>query len=300
MTTNLQPLTLENLPLFRRGKVRDTYDLGDALLMVATDRASAFDVVLPEPVPNKGRILTRMSAFWFEATRELTPNHLISTDVADLPEVALPYRNELEGRFMIVKKAERIDVECVVRGYLAGSGWAEYRQSGTICEEPLPAGLVESSRLDKPVFTPAAKNDSGHDANISVAHMESLLGEDLTEQLKNASLGLYGYAERYARKRGIIIADTKFEFGFVDGELILIDEMLTPDSSRFWDVDLYVPGRAQDSFDKQPLRDWLIATGWDRNPPAPSLPAEVVRATAERYQTAFERLTEMEFSGTGV
>ncbi|CAN5165443.1 phosphoribosylaminoimidazolesuccinocarboxamide synthase [soil metagenome] len=296
MTTYLQELLLEGLPLFRRGKVRDTYDLGDNLLMVATDRVSAFDVVLSEPVPNKGAILTGMSTFWFELTRDLTPNHVVSTDVCDLPEIATPFRNALDRRFMIVKKAERIDIECVVRGYLAGSGWAEYKQDGAVCEEPLPAGLVESSRLDKPIFTPAAKNDSGHDENISIARMEAAVGKELTDQLKNASLALYGFAERYARKRGIIIADTKFEFGFINGQLTIIDEMLTPDSSRFWDVNLYEAGRPQDSFDKQPLRDWLMETGWDRNPPAPSLPASVIQATADRYRTAFERLTEMEFT----
>lgn len=296
MTAHLRELVLEGLPLFRRGKVRDTYDLGDNLLMVATDRVSAFDVVLPQPVPDKGTVLTRMSSFWFDLTRELTPNHVVSTNPADLPDIAMPYRDALDGRFMIVKKAERIDIECVVRGYLAGSGWAEYQQSGAVCGEPLPQGLVESSRLDKPIFTPAAKNDSGHDENISVSHMESIVGKELTDQLKNVSLALYGFAERYAYKRGIIIADTKFEFGFIDGNLTVIDEMLTPDSSRFWDVNLYEAGRPQDSFDKQPLRDWLIETGWDRNPPAPSLPANVVQATADRYRTAFERLTEMEFA----
>ncbi len=296
MATHLREFLIEGLPLFRRGKVRDTYDLGENLLMVATDRVSAFDVVLPQPVPGKGAVLTRMSSFWFDLTRELAPNHAVSTDPDELPDAAKPYGDALDGRFMIVRKAERIDIECVVRGYLAGSGWAEYQQSGTVCGEPLAPGLIESSRLDKPIFTPAAKNDSGHDENISVAHMETLVGKQLTDQLRNASLALYGFAERYARERGIIIADTKFEFGFVDGTLTVIDEMLTPDSSRFWDVSLYAPGRAQDSFDKQPLRDWLVASGWDRNPPAPSLPASVVSATADRYRTAFERLTEMEFT----
>lgn len=290
MTTSLSELTLEDIPLYRRGKVRDTYDLGDSLLMVATDRVSAFDVVLPQPVPGKGRVLTQMASFWFELTRDMTPNHVISTDPNDLPREAIPYRDELAGRFMIVKKAQRIDVECVVRGYLAGSGWTEYQQHGTVCRDPLPKGLVESSRIDKPIFTPAAKADTGHDENISMAQMRDLIGNELTDQLANASLALYGFAERYARDRGIIIADTKFEFGFVDGKLTLIDEMLTPDSSRFWDVDLYQPGRPQDSFDKQPLRDWLVDIGWDKSPPAPSLPPDVVRATADRYQTAYERL----------
>lgn len=290
MTTSTDNLVLNELPLFRRGKVRDTYDLGDRLLMVATDRVSAFDVVLPQPVPEKGRILTGMSAFWFNLTRDLVPNHLVSVDPADLPVEVQHRSSDLDGRFMIVKKAERVDVECVVRGYLAGSGWAEYREHGTVCGDTLPSGLIESSRLDKPIFTPAAKNDSGHDQNISVATMASMVGKPLTERLANTSLALYGFAERYARDRGIIIADTKFEFGFVDGHLTVIDEMFTPDSSRFWDVSMYEPGRAQDSFDKQPLRDWLIEIGWDRNPPAPQLPPEVVEATALRYRTAYERL----------
>ena len=290
MTTSTNNLVINELKLFRQGKVRDTYDLGDHLLMVASDRVSAFDVVLPQPVPEKGRILTQMSTFWFNLTRELVPNHLVSTDPADLPPEISHRAEDLDGRFMIVKKAERVDIECVVRGYLAGSGWVEYQDSGTVCGDPLPVGLVESSRLDKPIFTPAAKNDSGHDENISVAAMKSMVGSELTERLANTSLALYGFAERYARDRGIIIADTKFEFGFVDGQLIVIDEMFTPDSSRFWDVSLYAPGRAQDSFDKQPLRDWLIESGWDRNPPAPQLPPEVVEATSHRYRTAYERL----------
>lgn len=290
MTVSTGSYTINELPLFRRGKVRDTYDLGDTLLMVATDRVSAFDVVLPQIVPNKGRILTQMSTFWFNLTRDLVPNHLVSTDVSDLPAEIRHRSDELDRRFMIVQKAERIDIECVVRGYLAGSGWAEYSATGTVCDERLPAGLIESSRLDKPIFTPAAKNDTGHDENISVSRMKELVGSALTEQLANTSLALYGFAERYARDRGIIIADTKFEFGFIDGTLTVIDEMFTPDSSRFWDVELYEPGRPQDSFDKQPLRDWLIESGWDRNPPPPQLPADVVEATALRYQTAYDRL----------
>jgi phosphoribosylaminoimidazole-succinocarboxamide synthase len=295
VTVSVDDPIIEELPLFRRGKVRDTYDLGDALLMVATDRVSAFDVVLPQPVPDKGRILTMMSTFWFELTRDLVPNHLITTDAADLPENLDRYREYLDGRFMIVKKAERVDIECVVRGYLAGSGWAEYREHGTVCGDPLPPGLIESSRLPTPIFTPAAKADTGHDENISIAEMKSRIGSELTDRLANTSLTLYGFAERFARHRGIIIADTKFEFGFVDGTLILIDEIFTPDSSRFWDVNLYEPGRSQDSFDKQPLRDWLIESGWDRNPPAPSLPSEIVEETAARYRTAYERLTDAKY-----
>lgn len=290
MTTSVGDILIPELPLFRRGKVRDTYDLGDELLMVASDRVSAFDVVLPQPVPDKGKILTQMSTFWFNLTRELVPNHLISTDAADLPEVIQHRAADLAGRFMIVRKAERIDIECVVRGYLAGSGWAEYKEHGTVCGDHLPAGLIESSRLDKPIFTPAAKNDTGHDENISIATMKSMVGARLTDRLANTSLALYGFAERFARERGIIIADTKFEFGFIDGALTVIDEMFTPDSSRFWDVNDYTPGRAQDSLDKQPLRDWLIESGWDRNPPPPDLPDDVVAATANRYQTAYERI----------
>lgn len=298
MALELNTLITE-LPLFRRGKVRDTYDLGDNLLMVASDRVSAFDVVLPQVVPDKGRILTAMSVFWFNLTRELVPNHLVSTDIKDLPEEVQHRAEELDGRFMIVRKAERVDIECVVRGYLAGSGWVEYKDRGTVCGDGLPPGLIESCRLDKPIFTPAAKNDIGHDENISVAEMESRVGASLTRRLANASLALYSFAERYARERDIIIADTKFEFGFVDGELTVIDEMFTPDSSRFWDVNIYEPGRPQESLDKQPLRDWLIETGWDRNPPPPSLPPDVVEATRNRYQTAYNRLVEKEQIASG-
>lgn len=294
MATAISDLSLDGLPLFRRGKVRDTYDLGDSLLMVATDRVSAFDVVLPQPIPGKGRVLTTMSAFWFNLTADMTPNHLISTDVADLPESVAAHREQLEDRFMIVKKAERIDIECVVRGYLAGSGWAEYREHGTVCGERLPGGMLESGRIDKPIFTPAIKADSGHDENIPVDRMRDIVGSNLTDRLANVSLALYGFAERYARDRGIIIADTKFEFGFIDGELTLIDEVLTPDSSRFWDVEQYEAGRSQDSLDKQPLRDWLVQTGWDRNPPAPELPPEIVAEIAARYQTAYDRLVGTE------
>lgn len=294
-----QDSIIHELPLFRRGKVRDTYDLGDNLLMVASDRVSAFDVVLPELVPGKGKILTAMSVYWFNLTRDLVPNHLVSTDVNDLPAEIKHRANELDGRFMIVRKAERVDIECVVRGYLAGSGWVEYRDRGTVCGEELQPGLIESCRLDKPIFTPAAKNDVGHDQNISVAEMESRVGAPLTRRLANASLALYSFAERYARERDIIIADTKFEFGFVDGELTVIDEMFTPDSSRFWDVATYEPGRPQESLDKQPLRDWLTDIGWDRNPPPPSLPPDVVEATRNRYQTAYDRLVEKELIASG-
>lgn len=284
-------IDIDTLPLFRRGKVRDTYDLGDRLLMVASDRISAFDVVLPEPIPDKGRVLTTLSAFWFARTGTIVRNHVVSTDVEDLPEAALPWRDQLNGRCMIVRKAERVDVECVVRGYLSGSAWVEYRDAGIVAGVRLPAGLRESDRLPEPIFTPATKADSGHDENISIARMREMVGGELTDQLCRLSFDLYLAASEYAITRGLIIADTKFEFGLLDGEPILIDELLTPDSSRFWDVTRYEPGRAQDSYDKQPVRDWLLATGWDRNPPAPSLPPEVIRKTAERYRRAYEQLT---------
>jgi phosphoribosylaminoimidazole-succinocarboxamide synthase len=294
VTTALREIEIPGLRLFRRGKVRDTYDLGDKLLMVATDRVSAFDVVLPDAVADKGRVLTQLSCFWFDRTRNVVPNHLISSDVDDLPEEVGVAREVLRGRSMIVHKAERIDIECVVRGYLAGSGWAEYRRSGTVCEAPLPGGLVESAKLPEPIFTPAAKNDVGHDENISFARMRDIVGADMAQHLRDASLALYRHAEEHARSRGIIIADTKFEFGIVDGRLTVIDELLTPDSSRFWDAASYEPGRSQASFDKQPLRDWLEQSGWDKNPPSPPLPAAVIEETAARYRAAYERITGQE------
>ena len=294
MTTALSEIQISGLKRFRRGKVRDTYDLGDRLLMVASDRMSAFDVVLPDAIPDKGAVLTQLSRFWFERTGDVVPNHLISTDVADLPEEVASAQEVLRGRFMIVKKAERIDIECVVRGYLAGSGWAEYRNSNTVCGERLPEGLTESARLPEPIFTPAAKVDEGHDENISYDKMKQIVGRDLAEQLKDASMQLYAHAEAHARTRGIIIADTKFEFGMVDGALIVIDEVLTPDSSRFWEASQYEPGRSQASFDKQPLRDWLENSGWDKNPPGPPLPAEIIDETAARYRKAYELITGTE------
>ncbi len=281
------------LPTLYRGKVRDSYAVGeDRLLLVASDRLSAFDCILPNGVPLKGRILTGIAAFWFGRTAGLVPNHLIS---ADWPEVArlsgldaaLP---DLDGRTMLVRRAERIDVECVMRGYLAGSGWAEYRAHGTLAGLPLPAGLRESEALPEPAFTPAIKNDRGHDENISVARLVSLLGREMARQLEEASRALYTFAHRFALERGMIVADTKFEFGLVDGRLTLIDEILTPDSSRFWDADAYEPGRAQASFDKQPVRDYLSSLGWRGTLPAPSLPPEVVAATVERYRAAYQRL----------
>lgn len=279
------------LPLFRRGKVRESYDLGDRLLMVATDRISAYDSILPSRIPNKGVVLTQLSRFWFERTRSLVPNHLLTTDVGALAELPEETRGALRGRSMIARKARRIDVECVARGYLSGSAWAEYRARGEICGIRLPAGLRESDRLPEPIFTPARKSDVGHDENISFATAGEIVGEAPARRLRDLTLAIYQAAEEYARTRGIIIADTKLEFGWIDGELAVIDELLTPDSSRFWDAARYQPGRAQPSFDKQFVRDWLTQSGWDREPPAPELPPEIVAATAERYIEAHDRLT---------
>jgi phosphoribosylaminoimidazole-succinocarboxamide synthase len=274
------------LPLFGRGKVRDTFDLGDQLLMVATDRLSAFDCVLPNGIPDKGRVLTQLSAFWFSRTRELVPNHLLSTDVNDLPEQVRSFADHLAGRFMLVRKAQRIDFECVVRGYLAGSAWAEYAREGTVCGLRLPRGLRQADELPEPIFTPATKADSGHDLNISLEELKNSVGEDLGQALADASLAVYRAACEYAVDRGIIIADTKMEFGLLDGWLILIDELLTPDSSRFWAVGEYAPGGSPPSFDKQYVRDWLERSGWNKQPPAPVLPPEIVAGTAERYREA--------------
>jgi phosphoribosylaminoimidazole-succinocarboxamide synthase len=270
-------------PLFRRGKVREMYDFGDErLLMVASDRVSAFDVVMREPIPGKGAVLTALSRFWFERTAELAPNHLLLGD-APPPELA--------ERALVVRKAERIDVECVVRGYLAGSGWVEYARSGTVAGEALPSGLLESQQLPRPRFTPATKAESGHDENISRAELRGRVGDALAEALEAASLSLYAAGAEHARKCGLILADTKFEFGFVDGRLTLIDELMTPDSSRYWPLDGYAPGKPQPSFDKQFLRDFLLASGWNREPPPPPLPEQVIEGTASRYREALRRLT---------
>lgn len=288
---NPSTFTVPGLTLFRRGKVRETFDLGDRLLMVATDRISAYDSVLPTPIPGKGIVLTQLSRFWFDRTKDLVPNHLITTVLDELPAEALAVRGKLDQRSMIVKKAERIDIECVARGYLAGSAWDEYQQSGTACGIQLPENLVNSSKLPEPIFTPATKNDDGHDENISFETLTGIVGEDLATQLRDATLKVYSAAEEYARGQGVIIADTKLEFGHVDGVLTIIDEMLTPDSSRFWDVSLYQPGKSQPSFDKQYVRDWLTSAGWDREPPAPELPDDIVIATADKYKEAYQRIT---------
>jgi phosphoribosylaminoimidazole-succinocarboxamide synthase len=284
------------LKLFIRGKVRDTYELGDNLLIVATDRLSAFDVVLPVGIPNKGKVLNLLSAFWFEKTRTIVPNHIIETikEAAKL-NARFPTGRKapdyLAGRSMVVKKAKRLALECVVRGYLAGSGWAEYRRSGTVCGIKLPGGLVESQELPEPIFTPTSKAEVGHDMPLTLAQVADMVGKETAEQLKDASITIYNRCRSYARSRGFIIADTKMEYGLDDGRLMLIDELLTPDSSRFWDIEKYQTGRAQDSFDKQPVRDWLERSGWNKEPPAPMLPSEVVRDTSARYQQAYERLT---------
>ncbi len=282
---------LPGIPLFRRGKVRDTFDLGDRLLMVSSDRVSAFDVIMPNGIPGKGTILTQLSNFWFAHTAAIMPNHLLATDPADFPAELQPYTDLLRGRAVLVRKAERVDIECVVRGYLSGSAWVEYQKAGTVCGQPLPAGLQESDRLAEPIFTPAMKADEGHDENISVARMAELVGDSLTAELERLTRLIYSAAVDYATPRGIIIADTKLEFGLLDGAPILIDELLTPDSSRFWEADQWQPGRPQDSLDKQPLRDWLLSTGWNREPPAPELPAAVVERMATKYHTAYQRLT---------
>jgi phosphoribosylaminoimidazole-succinocarboxamide synthase len=273
----------------KRGKVRDVYDLGDRLLLVSTDRISAFDWVLPSGIPDKGRVLTQISAFWFEKLDEA--HHLITTDVdaMELPEGA--DRRELAGRTSLVRKTQVVPIECVVRGHLVGSGWKEYQQDGTVCGIGLPSGLVECSELEEPIFTPATKAEEGHDENISFERMSEIVGREVAEELRNRSIALFRQGREFAKTRGIMIADTKFEWGFLDGRLILIDEVLTPDSSRFWPADLYEPGKSQPSFDKQYVRDWLLGTDWDRNSPPPSLPDEVVGKTREKYVEAFRRLT---------
>ena len=288
------------LPLLRRGKVREVYEVDDAtLLLVASDRVSAFDVVMREAVPDKGAVLTQMSAFWFARLASVMPHHLLTADAAEIvarvPALA-PHRDELRGRAMLTRRATTVPFECVVRGYISGSAWAEYKQSQTLAGEPMPAGLVESAKLDPPIFSPATKAEQGHDENVTFAHVVKALGRATAERLRNASLALYAAGRDYAAQRGIIIADTKFEFGTTPGgELIVIDEILTPDSSRFWPADRYQPGKGQPSFDKQPLRDYLADLKkkgtWNGEAPPPPLPADVVRATSERYRDAYKRIT---------
>ncbi len=281
-----------DLPLLSRGKVRDIYDLGDKLLIVATDRISAFDVVLPIGIPGKGAVLTQMSAFWFEKTGDIVPNHFVRVvEDTRIPEVPVELPREMIGRAMVVRKAERIDVECVVRGYITGSGWSDYQTTGEICGVKLPAGLVESQELHEPIFTPTTKAAEGHDLPITYKEVVDLVGERGANAARVRSLALYRFGRDYARERGIVIADTKFEFGWLDDEVILIDEALTPDSSRFWPADRYEAGRGQPSFDKQGVRDYLASSGWDKTPPGPELPPEVVAQTADKYREAFEQIT---------
>ena len=310
---NSSPAVLINtnlpLPLFRRGKVRDVYGLDDRLLIVSTDRISAFDVVLPCGIPDKGRVLNQLSAFWFKKTAHILPNHLIkaidSVDIlwdviarAESPkqsqwkgDSSLTLETSLIGRSMLVTKAERIPVECVVRGYLSGSAWAEYKETGKVSGISLPQGMEESQELSQPIFTPTTKSDTEHDRPLTNQDIKGLGIEDIFKELEQKSLGIYSYARDYAKRRGIIIADTKFEFGFINGQLALIDELLTPDSSRFWDASQYEVGHSQPSFDKQPVRDWLVDSGWDRKPPAPMLPPEVIERTSKRYREVYSKLT---------
>jgi phosphoribosylaminoimidazole-succinocarboxamide synthase len=277
------------LKLRARGKVRDIYDLGDRLLIVATDRLSAFDVVLPTPIPDKGRVLTQLSMFWFDKLADVVPHHVLSAK--DFSGELAPYAGELDGRAMLVRRTEPVPIECVVRGYISGSGWKDYQKTGGICGIPLPAGLRESDRLPEPIFTPSTKATSGHDENISFEETVSRIGRPLAERLREVSLALYRRAAEHASAHGIIIADTKFEFGLLGDELIWIDEALTPDSSRFWPAAQYAPGKPQPSFDKQYVRDYLERIGWNKQPPAPALPPDVVAATREKYREAYQRIT---------
>ncbi len=285
---------LGNVKRIAQGKVRDIFDVGEHLLLVCTDRLSAFDVVLPDPIPGKGKVLTQLSAFWFRRFSGVIANHMVSVDPADYPAELAPYREQLAGRSMLVRKTRPLPVECVVRGYLAGSGWNEYRDSGRVCGIELPPGLRQADKLPYPIFTPATKATTGHDENISEAKMAEMVGGALTAFVKAVAVDIYRQAAAYALERGIIIADTKFEFGMLGNDVILIDEVLTPDSSRFWSAKEYQPGSSPPSFDKQFVRDWLLASGWNKRPPAPNLPAEVIAGTAARYREAYRLLTGQE------
>ena len=292
MTPIITQTNCPGLNLINRGKVRDIYDLGEHLLIVTSDRISAFDVIMDEGIPQKGYVLTQISKFWFEQMTDIIPNHLISTDVNDFPAITHQYRDQLEGRSMLTKKAQPLPVECIVRGYISGSGWKEYQQFGSISNIPLPAGLVQSDQLPETLFTPSTKAELGtHDENISFEQTIELCGKDIAEQVRDCSIQIYERARALADKKGIIIADTKFEFGILDGQLIWIDEAMTPDSSRFWPKDQYQPGGAQPSFDKQFLRDYLETLDWGKQAPAPKLPEEIVRKTGEKYLEALKRLT---------
>ena len=283
-----------NLPgvkFLRRGKVRDVYEMGEHLLIIATDRVSAFDVVLPNGISEKGRILTQISLFWFDQVKDIIENHMVATEVKDFPPLLRKYEGILEGRSMLVKKARPMPVECIVRGYLSGSGWKEYREAGTVCGIALPGGLEESARLDEPIFTPSTKADEGHDINIRFESMKDAVGEEIAEKLRDSSLGVYTRARKIAEKKGIIIADTKMEFGEYEGRIILIDELLTPDSSRFWSAASYAPGKGQDSYDKQIIRDYLLTLDWNKAYPGPVLPNHIVQKTVERYREIYKIIT---------
>ena len=290
----MTPIFETNLPgieRYARGKVRDVYAAGDYLVIVATDRLSAFDYVLPTPIPDKGRVLTQLTIFWLNRLRDFTPNHFVSANVSDYPAQFQPFRDQLEGRSMLVRRAEMVDVECVARGYVSGSGWKDYQKNGAICGITLPAGLRESDRLPEPIFTPATKAQSGHDENIPYENVAGSVGADLAQQLKQLTLDIYKSASDYAETRGVMIADTKFEFGFVEGKLVLADEVLTPDSSRFWPRSQYQPGGPQPSFDKQYVRDYLESIHWNKQPPAPALPEDVIARTSDKYREAYRVLT---------
>jgi len=284
------------LKIINKGKVRDIYDLEENLMLVVTDRISAFDYVLPNPIPSKGVCLTQLSRFWFDYTKDIVPNHMISTEITDFPDQLRDFHDQLSYRSMLVKKTKVIPIECIVRGYISGSAWKSYKKDGTVCGIKMSKDLQESEQFPEPLFTPSTKADTGHDINISYEKMVELVGNTISEKLKDYSLKLYITAAEYARKRGIIIADTKFEFGIIDDEIILIDEALTPDSSRFWPVEKYEPGRSQPSFDKQFVRDYLNTTSWDKNSDPPKLPDNIVNETTKKYQEAYEKITGKQFS----
>jgi phosphoribosylaminoimidazole-succinocarboxamide synthase len=290
-------VTNTDLPLktFKKGKVRDVYQTNDELLLIVTDRISAFDFVLQEPIPNKGICLTQISKFWFDFFKDSVPSHLISTDIKDFPKILKHYADILKGRSMLVKKAEVFPIECIVRGYISGSAWNSYRKDGTVCGMKLPKGIHESDKFDEPLFTPSTKSESGHDINISFDEMKKIIGKEDAEKLKDLSLKIYNEGSKYALKKGIIIADTKFEFGKIGDQLIVVDEVLTPDSSRFWPADLYEPGKSQPSFDKQYVRDYLSSTNWDKNSNPPHLTDEVIFETQHKYQEAYEKITGNKF-----
>ncbi len=290
MNVNTQ-IDIPDLKFLRRGKVRDIFDFEDHLLIVASDRISAFDYIMPNGIPEKGKILTQISRFWFEKTEDMVNNHLIATEMKNFPDVCQPYSDQLEKRSMLVIKTEPLTVECIVRGYISGSGWKDYKNTGEISGIRLPENLLESQRLEEPIFTPSTKSNTGHDENISFAKMKDIIGNELAERVSNLSIKIYEWARKFGEQRGIIIADTKFEFGLREGELYLIDEIFTPDSSRFWPMELYEPGRSQNSFDKQYVRDYLESINWNKQPPVPELPPEVVNNTRTKYLEALRIIT---------